>query len=126
MIIGGIDVITTKKLQKTLKRKQERRNRPFTALHAPSSVLQENTSPESLASERRSSSNNSNGPVLTQKASLRKKKHSCNDFPTLSKTCDRYGVSDRAAAAMSSSVLYDIKSNIEVIDRHKVQRVEKN
>jgi hypothetical protein len=43
-------------------------------------------------------------------------------FPTLSKTGDRYGVSDRAAAAIASSVLFDIGSDVEVIDRHELRR----
>ncbi|GBP00984.1 hypothetical protein EVAR_2278_1 [Eumeta japonica] len=38
------------------------------------------------------------------------------------KTCDRYGVSDRAAAAIVSSVLHDIGSEVEVIDRSKLRR----
>lgn len=48
-------------------------------------------------------------------------------LPSFSKMCDRYGVSDRAAAALASAVLTDIKvvshNNLEnVIDKNKVRR----
>ncbi|CAB3231913.1 unnamed protein product [Arctia plantaginis] len=53
---------------------------------------------------------------------IKRKKSSHINLPTLSKTYDRYGVSDRAAAAIASSVLHDIGSDLEVIDRHKLRR----
>lgn len=43
----------------------------------------------------------------------------------LAKTYDRYGISDRAAAAIVSSVLHDISSYIEVVDKSKICRERK-
>ena len=43
----------------------------------------------------------------------------------LSKTCNRYGISDRAAAAILSSVLHDVSSDIEVVDKSKIRRERK-
>ncbi|GBN15307.1 hypothetical protein AVEN_6594-1 [Araneus ventricosus] len=52
------------------------------------------------------------------------------DFPTLAKECDRYGISDRAAASFASAVLQDIGIGHEgeashVIDRNKIRRQRK-
>lgn len=117
MIIGGIDAIVTKKLQNTLKRKHERENRQN---------VSSNTSTSSLAvlnvSTSSATSSTSDKTELEEVSQKTRKKSSHIDFPTLSKTCDRYGVSDRAAAAIASSVLFDIGSDIDVIDRHKLRR----
>lgn len=42
------------------------------------------------------------------------------DYDLLSKTCDRYGVSDRAAAAIASSVLHT--SSAQVLDKNRIRR----
>lgn len=118
MIISGIDVTATKKLQKTLKRKHQRENRPSTSVNT-STLADLDISTSSAAST------DSEKPECTMIASVpenQRKKSVCVDFPTLSKTCDRYVVSDRAAAAIASSVLFDIGSDVEIIDRHKVRR----
>ncbi|CAH1968197.1 unnamed protein product [Acanthoscelides obtectus] len=117
MIIGGIDPIITKKLQSTLKRKHERENRQNVSSNTSTSSLA--VLNVSTSSETSSMSDRSEFEEVTQK---KRKKSSRIDFPTLSKTCDRYGVSDRAAAAIASSVLFDIDSDIGVIDRHKLRR----
>ena len=48
-------------------------------------------------------------------------------LPALSETCDRYAISDRSAAAISSAVLQDIgvitnEDKARVIDRSKIRR----
>ncbi|GBN51949.1 hypothetical protein AVEN_130621-1 [Araneus ventricosus] len=52
------------------------------------------------------------------------------DFPTLARECDRYGISDRAAASFASSVLQNIGIVYEgetshVVDRNKIRRQRK-
>ncbi|GBN24196.1 hypothetical protein AVEN_60327-1 [Araneus ventricosus] len=52
------------------------------------------------------------------------------DFPTLASECDRYGISDRAAASFASSVSQDIGIVYEgetshVVDRNKIRRQRK-
>ncbi|GBM39369.1 hypothetical protein AVEN_126504-1 [Araneus ventricosus] len=52
------------------------------------------------------------------------------DFPTLARECDRYGISDRAAASFASSVLQDIGivhegETSHVVDRNKIRRQRK-
>ncbi|GBN86475.1 hypothetical protein AVEN_229860-1 [Araneus ventricosus] len=52
------------------------------------------------------------------------------DFPTLARECDRYGISDRAAASFASSVLQDIGivhegKTSHVVDRDKIRRQRK-
>ncbi|GBL81593.1 hypothetical protein AVEN_93391-1 [Araneus ventricosus] len=49
------------------------------------------------------------------------------DFPTLARECDRYGISDRAAASFSNAVLQDIGivhegETSHVVDRNKIRR----
>lgn len=117
MVICGIDVTATKKLQKTLKRNHERENRRNTSL-STSTLADLNVSVSSATS---SESEKSECSMLKGVIEKKIKKKTLN-FPTLSKTCDRYGVSDRAAAAIASSVLFDIGSDVEVIDRHKLRR----
>lgn len=43
----------------------------------------------------------------------------------LAKTCDRYGISDKAAAAIVCSVLHGISSDNEVVDKSKIGRATK-
>lgn len=43
------------------------------------------------------------------------------DFTPLSRMCDRYGVSDRAGAAIASSVLQSSTAVAEVIDKNKLR-----
>ncbi|GBL86515.1 hypothetical protein AVEN_194778-1 [Araneus ventricosus] len=52
------------------------------------------------------------------------------DFPTLARECDRYGISDRAAALFASFVLQDIGivhegETSHVVDRNKIRRQRK-
>ncbi|GBL87162.1 hypothetical protein AVEN_270457-1 [Araneus ventricosus] len=52
------------------------------------------------------------------------------DFPTLVRECDRYGISDRAAASFASSVLQDIEivhegETSHVVDCNKIRRQRK-
>ncbi|GBM15736.1 hypothetical protein AVEN_204892-1 [Araneus ventricosus] len=52
------------------------------------------------------------------------------DFPTLARECDRYGISDRAAASFASSVSQDIGivhegETSHVVDRNKIRRQRK-
>ncbi|GBM49124.1 hypothetical protein AVEN_77066-1 [Araneus ventricosus] len=52
------------------------------------------------------------------------------DFPTLARECDRYGISDRAAASFASCVSQDIVIAHEgetshVVDRNKIRRQRK-
>ena len=49
------------------------------------------------------------------------------DLPILARTCDRHGISDRAAAAIASAVLQDFgiitpTYSSKVIDKNKIRR----
>ncbi|CAG9791464.1 unnamed protein product [Diatraea saccharalis] len=117
MVISGIDVTATKNLQKTLKGKHERENRQNTSF-STSTLADLNVSTSSATSSESEKQESSMILNIIEK----KIKKSTLNFPTLSKICDRYGVSDRAAAAIASSVLFDIGSDVEIIDRHKLRR----
>lgn len=64
-------------------------------------------------------------PPVRPSTSQHVAKKTIRSFPTVAKTSDRYGVSDRAAAAIASAVLHDISSDIEVIDKSKIRRERK-
>lgn len=46
-------------------------------------------------------------------------------LPTVASKCDRYGSSDKAAAAIVSSFLDDISSDFEVVDKSKTTGTER-
>ena len=52
-------------------------------------------------------------------------KNTVKSLPMLSKTCDRYSISNRAVVAIVSSVLHDISLDIEVVDKSKLRRERK-
>ena len=45
-------------------------------------------------------------------------------LPTLAQTCDRHGVSDRAAAAIASAVLQDLARYVTPICRMSLTRIK--
>lgn len=44
------------------------------------------------------------------------------NYSVIAKTCDRYGISDRAGAAIGSAVLQATNSSVSVIDKNKLRR----
>lgn len=117
MIIGGVDICYSKRLEKNLNRKRK--------LEKPStSTATLELSDFSATSSSEDCESGDKFTLVSKRIQHQKEKNKPTSisFPTLSKTCDRYGVSDRAAAAIASSVLHDIKANINVVDRHKLRR----
>lgn len=124
MMIGGIDRVTTIKLKKKRSRKIQ------SEIFLSSEISKKNvvTASQNLMSNSSDSddcADNPNIPSTSQaneNKSRKKRKKSMKKFPALAKTCDRYGVSDRAAAAIASAVLHDVRSDIGVIDKSKLRR----
>lgn len=124
MVIGNIDVSETKKLEKRNDRskKLERYYTSVTNGEQPKKIV-EPFPPSDVTSDepKYAAEIVDNLELCSSKPEVPKKKSNfC--LPSLSKTCDRYGVSDRAAAAIASAVLHDIKSDVEIIDRSKLRR----
>ncbi|GBN00051.1 hypothetical protein AVEN_69832-1 [Araneus ventricosus] len=95
MVIGGVDAIETEQ-EKRGKRKQmedERIKRKMVKTDAESMELLD---PNSMSLSSYTDTN-----VIT----LEYKSQNRLDFPTLARECDRYGISDRAAASIDSAVL---------------------
>ena len=75
--------------------------------------------PESIAS--------SSSPVLPLAHSLSQSEQNCNSWPNLFRMCERYQLSDRAGAAIASSVFQDLglvneENRSMIIDYHKLRR----
>lgn len=124
MVIGAIDIHTTKQITRSLKRKLLREK---SASNQPkvTKVCTENLSSSSgsectqsdceepIQNQSRASSINSESPITKPAV----------DYALLSKTCDRFGVSDRAGAAIASVVLH--ASTSQIIDKNKLRRERK-
>lgn len=61
--------------------------------------------------------------VQTTASIVKKGSSESLDYNLLSRTCDRYGVSDRAAAAITSAVLH--ASSGDVVDKNRIRRKRK-
>lgn len=149
MCISGVDQCKTRKLVSKLKRKaleteriEKRRkslNEIDNAVSTMSSSEYDNT--ESDSTEVDSDSDDCDSEVRLSVKSREVKEVTNNktigvvsgfhtvgrDLPALARTCDRYGVSDRSAAAIASAVLEDVGLITEnnysiVIDKNKVRR----
>jgi hypothetical protein len=126
MYIGGIDTPATKAIKKRELRKAQaeaRINTEATTSSKSSPISKTDISTSSHDLEKDDPS-----------PSVKKRKMSENqtrvELPTLALTCDRYGVSDRAGAAIASAVLKDVgivteTNRDKVIDRSKLRRERK-
>lgn len=154
-MIGGLDVGTTKQIEKKLKRKLLREN-PRSEQNKLSKTCQEknNNSSESEGENVREENPDCEEPRQTQSPTstsrannssesegenVREKNPDCEepsqiqsptstsidsvDYALLSKMCDRFGVSDRAGAAIASAVLS--ASSSQIIDKSKLRRERK-
>ncbi|GBP27482.1 hypothetical protein EVAR_14303_1 [Eumeta japonica] len=124
MMIGGIDVRTTKQITRSLKRKLLREK---SASKQPK-VTKVCTEKLSSSSGSECTQSDCEKPIRIQSRAPSIKSESTSiktavDYALLSKTCDRFGVSDRAGAAIASVVLH--ASTSQVIDKNKLRRERK-
>ncbi|GBM21164.1 hypothetical protein AVEN_50896-1 [Araneus ventricosus] len=122
-VIGGVDLIATKEKRKGKKKtdRRQKEKRKMVKTDADAAVAQ---SMEILQLNTISSSS------YTDLITLEYQSQNRLDFPTLARECDRYRISDRAAASFASSVLQDIGIVYEgetshVVDRNKIRRQRK-
>lgn len=135
MLIGGIDVIQTKKNIRKLHRNNWKSTGKMASHFASpkkSEISEDDETFPSLSSdsdfscdEAPLSSSSKTDDVVTQKTNQMRDK-----LPTFAEMCDRYAVSDRCASALASSVLHDIgiikeEDTSRVVDRCKVRRERK-
>lgn len=117
MIIGRIDKKETKKIQTRLERKQRsviliKRKSPIPS--TSKEIIELNSSSESDSEDK------TQKEIIYQDRSKHRKKDEI-DYSSLSMTCDRFGISDRAGAAIASSVIHGIKPDI-IVDKNKIRR----
>ncbi|GBP60289.1 hypothetical protein EVAR_91571_1 [Eumeta japonica] len=124
MVIGGIDVRTTKQITRSLKRKLLREK---SASKQPK-VTEVCTEKLSSSSGSECTQSDCEEPIQIQSRASSIKSESTSiktavDYALLSKTCDGFGVLDRAGTAIASVVLH--ASNLQVIDKNKLRRERK-
>lgn len=122
MIIGNIDVSTTRQNEKRLKRKLREEISKKTSSN-PNTEAVVISDCEEVINSTSSVSSDSEDFQPIKKRKPRVKTPISMDYSTLSQTCDRYGVSDRAAAAIASVVLQE--TNMPIIDKNKLRRERK-
>lgn len=117
MIIGGVDTIATAKMNKGLQRKACQSSLLSEPCDGPQNRLL--FSPSGSESTT-SSEHNDNFDSPTKKVKTEPLKKKKVNYDLLAKTCDRFGVSDRVAAAIVSAVLQP--TTAEVVDKNKIRR----
>ena len=125
MVIGTLDIVTTNKITNTLKRKMLRKKSQFQPQKENKENLNLSTSSDSIQSNNDDDVFQPQSQASTSMATVYKANatNSAVDYALVSRTCDRYGVSDRAGAAIASAVLHT--STSEVIDKNKLRRKRK-
>ncbi|GBM66120.1 hypothetical protein AVEN_169784-1 [Araneus ventricosus] len=123
MVIGGVDVTATKKIEKGKKKQMEDERIKRKMVKTDAALAQ---SMELLEFNSMSSSSYTDTDVIT----LEYQTQYLLDYPTLAMESDRYGISDRAAASIASVVSQDIGIAHEgetphVVDRNKIRRQNK-
>jgi DNA-binding protein YbaB len=123
MYIAGIDMETTKKLKKREKRKSNAKDSGKNIATCSSNVSVEYMQPTSSVSDSEVScikdSDSDYSDVVEKQMRI--------SLPNVAMQADRFGVSDRAAAAIATATLIDVKAitnmNTElVIDKNKLRR----
>jgi len=125
MVIGSIDIDTTNQMRNTMKRKLERQK---LQCNSQTEIIEKpNISISSTSSEYDSEGDNKLQKQSQPPKTVSKPKSTIKiDYALLSKTCDRYRVSDRAGAAIASAVLHNANcDSSEVIDKNKLRRKRK-
>lgn len=118
MIMGTVDLLTTKRKRKLSERKIQLKSYYDSKVICEPGPSHENPD-TSITSE---SSDEQTLPQSSPSTPKEPKKHKMQSLKNLSTVCDRYGISDRAAAAVASAVLQDVKFNNEVIDKSRLRR----
>ena len=127
LCIGSVDVLTTKSRFKSYNRKMSSLAVIAREKQAASTHSEPLTSTEA---EREDISDESNGSDFYFDAgdSLDQDNSYCNlELPSVASMCDRTGSSNRAAAAIASAVLHDLRivtneAYDKVVDKNKVHR----
>jgi hypothetical protein len=143
MFIGDIDKKSSEKNAKRLMRKAKEKARlqkcsdDYNELPTSSSTADEEQNTDGEYTEETNneqSTDDEHTTILSGQPSTSKTETTTQQMrqklSTLAQSCDRYGVSDRAGAAIATSVLQDFgivtpEDNVSVIDRNKLRRERK-
>ena len=123
MMIGGIDVGTTKQITKALKRKLLREKSESKRIKVAETCTEKLNSTSESECVQSDCEEQSQMQLRTSNIKMESNTSIAVDYTLLSKTCDRFRVSDRAGAAIASAVLH--ASCSQVIDKSKLRRERK-
>lgn len=126
MIIGNTDVKETSKLinkARRMEKDMQRKELQQSVQHERNIDLSRKRKPETDIEMDPELPSTSYGSINTEMQCTQ----NYNKLPTLAKVCDRYGLSDRSAAAVATAVLHDLgivstDNTKNVIDRSKLRR----
>lgn len=127
MIIGAVDRKTTSRIKK--RKERELKRKKYYKSHATSAHTDETDKPDnnsSCESVDSDSASDSSGDVYMQPEEEESSRNN-KSLPTLSRECDRYGVSNTVGAAIATAVLVDYglvtdDDKSSAIDRSKLWR----
>lgn len=138
MIIGSVDKVVTKKLERSLYRKIVETQSPVASTSSSRSdmnlPLYQDISDSSSGSSDGSATSvyekNTKTGTRDDSPETRRTKQMRISLPNLAQACDRTGVSDRAASLITNSVLQDlsiilVEHHDKIIDRSKIRRERK-
>ncbi len=125
MAIGATDKTTTKKLMKTLQRKEKRSQHKAEPSHSEPSTS--GTATLALFSESDSTSTTDDNSDFEDKTDKNPHRTNLLRLPSVALACDRSRVSDRTAASIVSATLQDTgiissKDASEIVDQSKFRR----
>lgn len=131
MVIGSVDFVVTQKIERSIYRKELE----STNVSSTSSIMKK-TDNNISSSEEEEDQNEAEDIIFVPEQKTERQRSTSivpqmrTRLPNLAKACDRTGISDRAAAIITSSVLKDLGLITEtdgekVIDRNKVRRERK-
>jgi len=132
MMIGHVDIIGTKKLEKRQKRKAKematatKYGRTTTSTTVSKALVQEDVD-QSCDDNGADAVDDSSEEPQTVGTTLVASTKMRLPLPTVARECDRHGVSDRCAASIISAVLQDVgiineHDSSMVVDKNKVRR----
>ncbi|KAJ8928633.1 hypothetical protein NQ314_018777 [Rhamnusium bicolor] len=135
MMIGNVDYKMSKQLQNRTKRKknQEERLQKVKVRELPENNnfdSSSDTSMERISTEDVLNPTEPNSIPSTSSSIHLESSQMRKSLPTLPRECDRWGLSDRGAAAISSALLQDLgivtsQETSSIIDRSKIRRESK-
>ncbi|XP_061717533.1 uncharacterized protein LOC133525257 [Cydia pomonella] len=128
MMIGSIDLVTTKRFERKLEREAKKTPCEKQELLTETGAIDIAKPRDGSSFSREINNESSLKPLLSVSEAPRNTSVPPVSYATVARTLDRYGISDRAGAALVSATLQDIglitrESSDNIVDRSKIRRM---